>query len=207
MIIEPKIESRRFSRYYTSLEPLWTRPAIRAYTMLILSFFTMAFFGYFAIRPTMTTISALRRQISDAKFVDQQLQNKINALSQVQVAYEAIKPDLPVVMTALPRQPQFPSFVKSLEKISSESNATVVSLRFQSVSLSPSEATASAQEIPIGFSLTTSGDYNSLAGFVKRLSYFERIAVIERVQLLMKNDETGKETLQLSLLGKTFYVE
>lgn len=205
MPIEAKIESsRRFSRYYTALEPLFAKPEVRAYTMLVLSFFTMSFFGYFAIRPTLTTITSLRRQIADSRFVDQKLQEKINALSQAQVEYEAIKPDLQVVLTALPEETKFPGFVKSLEKIATESGATIVSLSFQTVNLSSLEATGAASEIPIGFSLTVNGNYPNLMDFVKKLTNYERLATIGKMGLSIKGE---KEGLQLTLTGQTYYVQ
>lgn len=207
MVIEPKIESyRRFNRYYTMLEPLLAHPEIRAYTMLVLSLFTMSFFGYFAIRPTLTTVINLRQQIKDMHFVEQKLQDKINALSEAQVGYENIKPDLEIISTALPPETRFPGFVKSLEKLATESGTIVVGLNFQNINLSSFEATAAASEIPIGFSLTISGDYANLADFVKRLSRFERLATIEKIGLAIKK-EKEKETLHLTLVGKTFYVQ
>lgn len=203
MPIDYKTNSRRFSRYYTALEPLFARPEVRAYTMLVLSLFTISFFGYFAIRPTLTTIATLRRQITDARFVDQKLQEKINALSLAQIEYEAISPDLGLILTALPRETKFPPFVKSLEKIATESGATIVNLSFQTINLSTPEATSTAREIPIGFSLTISGDYSNLADFVRRLTRFERLATIEKMGLSII-DPLRKE-LRLALTGKTYF--
>lgn len=207
MPIEPKIEfSRRFSRYYTALEPLWARPKVQAYTMLILSLFTMSFFGYFAIRPTLTTIMTLRRQIKDANLVDQKLQEKINALSSASVEYEAIKPDLQIILTALPPEAKFAGFVKNLEKISSESGVIIADLSFQTINLSYQEATSAAKEIPIGFNLTISGNYSNLADFVRRLTSFERLATIGKMKFATSEGEE-KESLRLTLTGQTYYVQ
>ncbi len=207
MPIEPKIESHRFSRYYSHLEPLFERPTVKAYTMLVLSLLTMAFFGYFAIRPTLMTISTLQRQIADSHFVDQKLQEKINALTQASTAYQAIKPDLGIVYGALPRENQFAPFVKGLEKIATESGTTIESLSFDSVDLSSAQASSSAKEIPVGFSLTLMGDYAKLSDFVKRLSSFERLAVIEKMALSSNNEKEGVEQLRMTLVGQAYYVK
>ncbi len=210
MPIEPKIESQshRFNRYYSNVEPLLTHPTVQAYTMLVLSFFTMSFFGYFAIRPTLTTISTLQRQITDARYVDQKLQEKINALTQASNAYQAIKPDLNLVYTALPKENQFAPFVKGLERLATESGTTISSLNFDSVNLSSTQATvSSAKETPISFSITLSGDYAKLADFVKRLSRFERLAIVEKIGLASVAEEGKTETLRLTLVGETFYVK
>lgn len=205
MPIEPKTESlRRFNRYYTALEPFFAHPEVRAYTMFILSFLAMSFFGYFAIRPTLITISTLRRQIADARFVDQKLQEKINNLSAVSVEYEAIKPDLELIWTAVPKESQFPLFVKSLERIASESGATIGSFVFKPINLNHLESTTSAREIPIDFRLTLQGDYSKLADFIGKLSRLERLSIIEKMEISTKGE---KDTLRLNLEGKTFYVQ
>ncbi|MBI4999483.1 type 4a pilus biogenesis protein PilO [Candidatus Gottesmanbacteria bacterium] len=198
------ITSHRYSRYYTALRPFLARPEARAYTMFILSLFAISFFGYFAIRPTLTTITNLRRQITDARFVDQKLQEKINALSKAQIEYEMVKPDLEVIFTALPQESKFPPFVKSLEKIASESGTSLVSLSFQTINLSSLEATGAAKETPIGFSLTVSGDYANLANFVRRLTDYERLVIIEKMDFSTKKE---KKELYLTLTGQTFYVQ
>lgn len=205
MPIEPKIESlRRFNRYYTALEPLFTQPKVRAYTMFVLSFFAMSFFGYFAIKPTLITISTLQRQIADARFVDQKLQEKINSLSAVSVEYEAIKPDLELIWAAVPKESKFPIFVKSLERIATESGTTIGSFVFKPINLSPLESTTSAREIPIDFRLTLQGDYSKLADFIEKLSRLNRLSVIEKMEISTKGE---KDTLRLTLEGKTFYVQ
>lgn len=197
----PIIDTHRFSRYYTTLEPFLAGVKVRAYTMFIFSFFALSFFGYFAIKPTLTTISVLKRQIIDARYVDQKLQEKINSLSEAQVAYESIKPDLEIIQTALPEETRFSPFVKGLEKMATESGISLVNLGFQPVSLSPFEATGSAKEIPIGFNLTLSGEYKNAADFVKRLTSFERLTTVEKMGL-----SADEKTISLILTGNTYYV-
>ncbi len=207
MMTEQKIPASRIGRYYQRLEPLMAKPEAKAYTMLALSFFTIAFFGFFAIRPTLTTIGQLRRQISDSQTVDEKLQEKINSLSAAQLAYEAIKPDLGIITAALPSDAQFPSFVKGLENISTASGVKVNNLGFQTIELSSKKpvATASASETAINFSLNVTGEYNQLTDFVRRLSFLERLATIDTMILSFQTVEEKKE-LQLLLKGKIYYV-
>lgn len=117
MAIEPKINFHRFNKYYTAIEPLLASQEAHAYGLLILSLLTMAFFGYFAIRPTLSTISNLNRQISDAQLVDQKLQEKITALSTLSQQYNAIQPDLGIVWTALPREIKFTPSLRIWKKL------------------------------------------------------------------------------------------
>lgn len=206
MPIEPKIHPRHLSRYYTVIEPLFTKPEFKAYTMIVLSLFTLSFFGYFAIRPTLSTITNLTKQIKDETLVDQKLQEKINALSEAQVEYEMIKPDLGVVSNALPGEANFPPFIKSLERLATESGTTMTQLSFRNINLSPPEATTSAKEVPVGFTLTVSGEYPNLSDFIKRLATLERLTAIEKVGLSTKK-EKDMMVLQMTLTGQAFYVQ
>src|SRR3990167_7353762 len=101
-LIEEELMKKRYNRYYTWIGPLLKKPQTRAYTFLILSIFTVAFFVFFAIRPTINTIIGLRKQIEDDQIVDTKLQDKINALSQIQAELDVLQPDLPLIDTALP---------------------------------------------------------------------------------------------------------
>ncbi|MCL5095910.1 MAG: type 4a pilus biogenesis protein PilO [Patescibacteria group bacterium] len=203
------ISPQRFNRYYTALEPLLKQPEVRAYTMMIFSFITMSFFGYFAIRPTLTTISTLTKQIDDAKLVDRKLQEKINALSSARMEYENIKPNLGLVWTALPEENKFAPFVQNLEGVATSSGTKITNLSFQTVNLSSLETTTSAakKEISINFNLTTAGNYASLKDFINKLSYFQRLITIEGLSFSepKSQDKTGE--LDLNLIGKTYYVQ
>jgi len=202
MLTRPTINYRHFSRYYTAIEPFLAQPKVRAYTMAILSFFTLSFFGYFAIRPTLITISNLKKQIVDASYVDKKLEEKINALSEAQIQYESIKPDLEIVQAALPQETKFSPFIKTLERIASESGTNLTSLSFPAVDLSPLEATDAAREIPIEFSLQILGDYSGITNFIKTLTNFERLAIIKKMRLSTKEE---KGSLNLILTGYTYY--
>lgn len=194
--------SHRFSRYYRSLEPFLGKTAVKAYTTVILSFLTMSFFGYFAIKPTLGTIASLNKQISDARFVDNKLQDKVNALSLAQEEYQKIKPDLPLIYNTLPQTPQFPPFVKSLERIATESGLRIINLSFKSIDLSTqTQATQSSVLVPIDFNLTIQGDYPQIDSFLSKTTGLARLAVIDKMGF------SQKEFLEVVLSGKIFYAK
>jgi Tfp pilus assembly protein PilO len=206
MINQQDLDPKKFSRYYKSLGPITQKKDFQAYTMLVLSFLAISFFGYFAIKPALATIFNLRRQIEDAKVVDQKLQEKITALSEAQANYEAIRPDMEIIMSALPEETKFAPFVKSLEKISTDTKNQISNLAFQSVDLSKKEATTTIEikETPIKFSLSLAGTYPDMAECIKRLASFERILTLERIGFVTQGQSTP---LQLNLIGSTYYVQ
>lgn len=199
--METPNELRRFSRYYRSLEPFLNKTAVKTYTTVILSFLTMSFFGYFAIKPTLSTIASLNKQIGDARFVDQKLQEKVNALTLAQTEYQKIKPDLVLVDNALPKNSELTGFIKSLEKMATESGLQIINLSFQGIDLSGSvQATQSNSLIPINFSLTTHGNYPQIDNFLSKIASLARLVIIDKIGF------SQKESLEVVFDGKIFYL-
>ena len=58
---------KRFSRYYTYVEPVIRDPIVKGYFTIIASLFLISFFMFFALSPTATTIVGLFRRVEDQK--------------------------------------------------------------------------------------------------------------------------------------------
>ena len=82
------------SKLFLSLLPTLKEKKMRQFTTLALTFITIAFFGFFAITPTVNTISELQKQLDDSNFVNDALQKKIANLTTLQTTYTQIQPDL-----------------------------------------------------------------------------------------------------------------
>lgn len=199
--MENKQNLIRFSRYYQNINPLLAKTEVRAYAMIIFSLITISFFGYFALKPTFTTITLLNRQVKDAILVNQQLQRKINSLSLAQTEYQTIKPDLDLISQAIPSNPQFPLFVKSLEKIATQSGVTIKNVNFQSIDLSDTktEATDAAMLTSISFNINLLGDYPQINDFITKLSSLPRIVVIDKMGF------SKKETVEGIVVARVFF--
>ena len=82
--------------------------------MAFLSFFALAFFTIFAIRPTLTSFFNLRKQISDSQEVNKQLDSKINMLLAAQQTYQDYQAEIELLDQALPKDPQFAQLIQKL---------------------------------------------------------------------------------------------
>ncbi len=56
LITTPSLHT--YERYYKRIEPILEGRKAAGYLVLILTFATLAFFGYFAIKPTLATIAS-----------------------------------------------------------------------------------------------------------------------------------------------------
>jgi Tfp pilus assembly protein PilO len=198
------IDYSRYSRYSKRLLPLLKRERVRAYGMLILSLFTASFFGVFAIRPTVTTIIRLKREISDKQSVETALSKKITALSSLDQVYRRIEEDLVVVETVLPSQPQINTLTSLLERIAAENKLGILSIQFQPVELIPSSSNEKIFHItPISFTATFVGSYPDLISGLANFGSTDRLLTVETVE--MGKHREGEEVV-LSLHGRGYYV-
>lgn len=195
-----------YRSYQKKLDPMMKASKVRAYFMLILSFFTMAFFGFFAIRPTLRTIAQLNREIIDSKELDQKLTDKITALAQVQSDYELIRGAIPALNLALPQTAEFPSLVLAIEEIARISSASISGLTFDSLqiaSVSAKEPNKSPKDI--FFTASFTGRYEQLLQALQLLSTSKRIIRYDSVSFGKSSGTSGIITMSISIQAKSFY--
>lgn len=193
---------KRYQRYYTWIGPFLSKPKTRAYTFLTLSLFCVAFFLFFAIRPTINTIFGLRKQIQDEKSVEKKLQDKINALSQIQAEYGVIQSYLPALNAALPTKADIVDLVKTVEKLANENQASLSAVQIGETSLDDSAASITSaaptvntqknkdiskqtfvSSIPVSFVFTVEGDYSNIANLVAKIGRLPRLLTTQNVLL------------------------
>ncbi len=168
------------------------KPQTKAYTFLALSFLTVAFFIFFAIRPTINTIVGLRKQIEDNQMVEKKLQDKINALSQLQAEYEVIQKDLPYLNSALPTTVNVVDLVKNFERLVSENNASLSAMQIAEAPLSDgliditnnSKSINKNQAVPLGVIFSIEGDYMSVANLIEAINSLPRIISVQSLSLI-----------------------
>jgi Tfp pilus assembly protein PilO len=198
-----------YRRYYTFLGPLIGKPKAKAYTYLGISCLTVAFFIFFAIRPTINTIIGLQKQIKDNKEVESKLQEKISALSQLQAEYEIIQADLPILDTALPVKPNIDELIKTVEKLAFENQASLSAMQVGEAILSENnvEASQSTQPepqkaksktvsmpiskpaIPINLVFTTESNYGNITKIVAGINRLPRLYAIQNITMMKNLDK------------------
>lgn len=215
----------RYYRYSRQIAPLFKEKKIQAYTLIILSLFTISFFGFLAIRPTLGTIITLKKQIQDRTIVNSKLEDKINALIQAQSNYQQIESDIPIIYTLLPQKPDITSLLLKIEAITAESEAIISALTFDRVELMANptvintapETAPNTQEnvlaaevetdttIPISFTITFSGTYDELKIILAKLGALNRIVTIKNADLnISANNEVSSLTLDMQTAAHYF---
>lgn len=197
----------RYRRYLTKLGGLYQQKKVRAYTEIVLSIFTVAFFLFFAIKPTAITIASLIKKTEDQKLVAESLDKKVKSLIQAQKNYQTVEPNLGLVETALPPEPQVTLFAKTLEILSQQTNVSLKTVNFNQVALK--EKTVFAQDPKeIKISLAVAAGYDDLKNFLQQLDSLRRTVLINSFGFSASKSKTEEttESLDLSLQANIYYL-
>lgn len=184
----------RYRQYASGVTILYKKKKTRVYTGIILSIFTVAFFGFFAIRPTLVTIGGLLKEIKDKREIVAEMDQKIDDLNQAQTNYNQIRDDLYLVEESLPLDPDLPILIKQLESLARLSSVVIESVRFEKTNLQGEIEIEEGQAV--GFSITVMGSYENLKEFLNSIDTLRRIISVESFGFTSKTEE---ETLILVL--------
>ena len=130
------LPSRRYKKYYTYIDPIVADPVIRGYFTLVASLLLTAFFIFFALSPTFSTIVGLLRKIEDQKRIITRLDSKINNLILAQEVYSQIEAELPLLHTALPTRPLPESVLLDVLRVASQSAVKINAFQIGDIYLS-----------------------------------------------------------------------
>lgn len=182
------------------LLPDFKEERTQKFTTLVLTLVALSLFGLLAINPTLSTIAKLKKQVSDNNFVDQKLQQKINALTTLQQKYASLQNDLPVIIDAIPKNPEIPLLVAQIQAASRNSSVSLNSLQTFQVEIEKPKIQKKFSSF--SFALSADGSYNDLLKFVSVVSNMERVVSIDILSLTKK---TGSNLLELTFKGKAFF--
>jgi Tfp pilus assembly protein PilO len=134
MALELKTGYLHYQRYLSKIKEIYQkREDVKVYTGLILSLLTISFFGLFAIKPTLSTIASLVKEIKDKREINLKLQEKINALTQAQSELLLISDELYLLDESLPSKPNLAFFINQLEVMAKKNSLKINSLSFSPI--------------------------------------------------------------------------
>ncbi|OGH09741.1 MAG: hypothetical protein A2152_03975 [Candidatus Levybacteria bacterium RBG_16_35_6] len=184
---------------YLKLFPDFKEEKTRKITYITLTLIALSFFGLFAISPTVSTISKLNKELKDNKFVDSELQRKINNLSILQEKYNTLQPDLKSIYQAVPTSPDAALLVAQIQSLAKDSGIKLNTIQVFSVD----SDSGLKQHSAFNFSLSANGDFNQISNFITSLNSMRRITVQNIISI---TKQSGKEnTLLLTIKGESYF--
>lgn len=189
----------RYRRYFVNIGRITRKVPIQSLAWLSLSLITVTFFALAAIKPTLTTIAQLTREIKDKREASQKLQQKINAIVAAQKVYAKNVDLLPLLDEALPEKNEFPRLAFFLEELASSSGVELKSLDFEKITTKQKSTTTNDKPLAssLRISLGVAGDFLKLKDFLNGLESSRRVLKMELVSFSqVKKGEIGELSLQ-----------
>ncbi len=188
------------SKLFLAIVPTLKEKKTQQFTTLTLTFITVAFFGLFAISPTLGTISDLQKQLDDSKFVNDALQRKIANLTTLQTVYAQIQPQLNPVFANVPNNPNIDTLAGQVHQIALQSNVQINRVQTLPVDLSNF---AKAPYLTYAFIIEAQGDLSSLQKYMDALGSFNRLITFDTIDFTRvgKIDTTFRSTIR----GKAYF--
>jgi Tfp pilus assembly protein PilO len=177
--IKDKIYKDYLARYTKTLDKT-TQQRFTVYLYVILSLLTVSFFGVFAIKPTLDTVSNLNKQYADNLLVYEALKNKLSALQSLDNQYVVIQKDLDHVYLAIPKKNDIPYMTRQLEELAKEKNVLITKLNFGTIELYPAKK-PTPNLYSFAFTISVEGVEENVNGFITSIISFDRIVAIERI--------------------------
>lgn len=193
------------NKYVNLLPYYFKEEKVQNFTTLSLTLLAFSIFGFFAINPTIATIVHLRKQVSDSRFVNQKLEEKITNLGILQQKYAKVTQDVPVVLKSLPKTPTVPLLTAQVLALAQNKHVALTQMQILQVELAKS-TTSPTQNAKasgsFGFILEGQGSYSDVVSFLSSLVNLERIITIDALSFGKRGNGN---VLEVSLRGKAYF--
>ncbi len=197
-IVLKKIKNNKYFEFLPDLK----KEKTKKYSSIIFSLISLSFFGIFAINPTLSTIAKLRKELSDTKFVDEQLVKKIANLSSLAEKYNIVEKDIPIVLEAVPKNPQVPLLMAQIQAVAKEAGVEIINLQSFEVDV-PGSSNNQKKYSAFSFSTGVQGNYENLTNFINTLSSMKRVISLDTLSINRKDNQPG--ILELDIKGMAYF--
>ncbi len=187
-----------YLKYYKRLKQLSQNPLARVSGLVSLTFFTIAFFGMFAISPTLKTIAQLNKQIEDTEAVNSKLKSKVKDLEKAEIVYSQVLESLDLVNRVLPEKNEFERLAWQISWLAVESGVEITNSSFGEFVIVGSQDKAEGKIQLISLDLSVSGSYNKIKAFLKKITEIDRLIEIETVSLTKNAADGGGKSQALT---------
>ncbi len=120
---------------------------------LTATFVLVSFFMFFAIRPTLLTISALVGDIKSKQLLKKELKTKINNVIRAQDLFSQVEGRYSVIDTSLPDRPSYFDSISQIQKVGESSGVIIDKFNFNLSSVGTSMPDQHAKAYSVNISL------------------------------------------------------
>lgn len=191
------------NKYFPTL-PYLTPEGSQKFFGIVLTLCALSFFGLFAIRPTVSTILQLRKELRDNQLVLEQMETKIKNLTELRKQYFNLQKDVSIVTNAITVHPDAPVLFAQIQSIAQTSNITIKKLQNFEVEVLRNDKSVGKNYYSYSFTIAGSGSFENISKFIQILTNMERIVDIDTFSI---NNITNREneSLVFDIQGTAFF--
>lgn len=196
----------KYSRYYTFIKPIANNRRVRAYSSLVFSLIAILIFSVFAIKPTISTIIGIQKDVDQKNDSLSKLNAKTTDITQGIDNLNKIPPQtMAKLNNLLPNKTDVTALTDDLVTIAQENEASISALQYQPLDLvgEPNTLNPSPALKEISFTLNLQGDYQKVTTLLNAIKSSNRLITIDSINL--NQPESGP--LVTSINARAFYLE
>lgn len=187
----------KYRSYANQFKNWYKKPVAQTSSAVVLTLFTIVFFGIAAIRPTLITITKLLREIEDKQEYDQDLSTKLNNLTSVQKKYTDNQEVLNIFNNVLPHDQGVNQLFAQIEAISANNNVTLETISTNDITTFDRKTTTSSSKKSkldiesYELSMSLSGSLADLNQWLFEIQNIERMVEVSQISIRPSDDEQG----------------
>lgn len=204
--------------YIDSMRRMYDKPVAQTSTTLILTFATIVFFGFAAIRPSLGVITKLQSELSHKRELSDKLEQKVKVLINLQSNYSSNEETLSVFEQAIPNEQLLEELIVAIEYLNYKNEVELTNLRVNNLvtyGLSTSENSDEPEgpsNVPEPYpsyhiDFNSGGSYQNLVNLLDELGRLYRYVVIERVTFNQTDEEDVAYEQIMGVRIKVYWAE
>lgn len=198
-----EVLKRRKYLEYLKLLPSIREEKAKAYLTLAFTFAAISIFGFFAINPTLSTISQLHKQLDDLRQIKAALEQKSSNISRLESEYMQLENDFSLLMNVTPLIPNAPYLLGQLQALAGKNGVTISSM--QSLQVDLEKQRKEGTESSFVFTIEAEGPYDRLLQMVNDSATFNRLITFEKVEMSNIISNTGVKVTRLSIRARAYF--
>ncbi|QQG44726.1 MAG: type 4a pilus biogenesis protein PilO [Candidatus Roizmanbacteria bacterium] len=168
------------------------------YSFTIVFFIIFSFFTFFVIKPNLTIVFSLQKDLGELKKVDSEYERAIIGILSVQSALEKNRESFPLLNFALPATPLVNQVIDDVKKAASDSGLILGKADINQVSLKESKPNSKNKFYSINISTTS--DFKSVEKFINTVIQQRRLKAVKNLSITKDEKEsTNSSSLQIKL--------
>lgn len=182
-----------------------TSKRVKDYSFTIIFFIVFSFFIIFAIRPNLTTVFSLQKQLKELRVLDASYEDVIIHIVDLQSLLETNRDNMYLLDEALPASPQVNKVIDDLKKSASEAGVLIRKIDVGEVNLKEDEKKKDIKAFTL--SMETNSDFTEVKTFIDQFMNQRRLKMVRNLSIIKDTkDGTGSASLKIKMDISGYYL-